>query len=44
MNEYVYSQITTSTTVQCTTDKTETDREYEQKNTTNATSEQYSTP
>jgi len=38
-----YSQITAATTVQCTTNKTETDREYEQKNTTNATCEQYNT-
>jgi len=44
MNEYVYSQITAATTAQCTTNKTETDREYKQKNTTNATCEQYNTP
>jgi len=31
MDEYVYSQITAATTVQCTTNKTETFREYKQK-------------
>jgi len=30
MHEYVYSQRTAATTVQCTTNKTETGREYKQ--------------
>jgi len=50
-NEYVYSQTTAATTVQCTTSvqqigqrQTETDREYKQRSTTNATYEQRNTP
>jgi len=31
MNKYVYSQTTAATTVQCTTNRTETDKEYKQK-------------